>query len=77
MLNEPFKIGIYWGVYYHPQKDKLQYSCRIADPKNGEQIEEFFATEREAAISWNIKAPILARDSKDKTGGIRLNEIDN
>lgn len=79
---EPFKIGIYHGVYYHPDKDKLQYSCRIADINNGsKQIEEFFATEREAALFWNDKATRIivefneSHKDQNEFRCVRLNEI--
>ena len=59
-----FKIGIYYGVYCHPDRKELQYSCRITDPNTGDVIEEFFATEREAAQFWNTK-----------TKGVKLNNL--
>jgi len=73
-MNESFKIGIYHGVYYHPDRNELQYSCRITNPNTGEQIEEFFATEREAAIFWNEKAIELLKDHKDQHL-MKLNKI--
>ena len=77
-MNESFKIGIYHGVYCHPDRRGFQYSCRITDPNTGVVIEEFFATEREAAIFWNTKTAELVvefNENHKEKRHVTLNKI--